>query len=122
MGKHVLQRRIPAGHGDQRDTSDRCCVSPRDSAKKHRKANDAPADDARLHDAIEAISEAFVLWDADNRLVMCNSKYKQFYNLADNAAVSPGTPYEEVIADRGRARRTHQGHHERQQVLGRAHL
>ena len=47
-----------------------------------------PAEDARLHDAIEAISEAFVLWDADNRLVMCNSKYKQFYNLAEDAVSS----------------------------------
>jgi len=54
-------------------------------------------DDARLHDAIETISEAFVLWDADNHLVMCNSKYKQFYNLDDKAVV-PGTPYEQVIA------------------------
>ena len=33
--------------------------------------------DARLHDAIEAISEAFVLWDANNRLVLCNSKFQQ---------------------------------------------
>ena len=30
--------------------------------------------DIRLRDAIETISEAFVLWDADNRLVMCNSQ------------------------------------------------
>ncbi len=70
-------------------------VSPRDATKST--VRNGAADDARLHDAIEAISEAFVLWDADNRLVMCNSKYKQFYNLG-NAAVSPGTPYEEVIA------------------------
>ena len=35
----------------------------------------------RLKDAIEAISEAFVLWDADNRLVICNSKYQQFHSL-----------------------------------------
>ncbi len=54
--------------------------------------------DDQLHDAIEAISEAFVLWDADNRLVMCNEKYKQFYNLGD-AVVAPGTPYEKVIAE-----------------------
>ena len=54
-------------------------------------AHSAPASDIRLHDAIEAISEAFVLWDSDNRLVLCNSKYKQFYNLSDDA-VAPGTP------------------------------
>lgn len=54
--------------------------------------------DAQLHDAIEAISEAFVLWDNENRLVMCNSKYKQFYKLNDDV-VLPGTPYEKVIAN-----------------------
>ena len=52
--------------------------------------------DLRLRDAIETISEAFVLWDADNRLVMCNSKYQQLHNLAD-AAVQPGTPYSDVM-------------------------
>ena len=33
------------------------------------------AADLRLRDAIETIPEAFVLWDADNRLVMCNSNF-----------------------------------------------
>ncbi|WP_137388028.1 sensor histidine kinase [Rhodoligotrophos defluvii] len=49
----------------------------------------------RLRDAIENISEAFVLWDADNRLVMCNSKYQQFHNLPASVCVA-GTPYEMV--------------------------
>ncbi|MEJ1158032.1 sensor histidine kinase [Prosthecomicrobium sp. N25] len=52
--------------------------------------------DLRLRDAIETISEAFVLWDADNRLVMCNSKYQQLHNL-DDEAVTAGTPYAEVM-------------------------
>ena len=37
--------------------------------------------DMRLRDAIETISEAFVLWDAENRLVMCNSKFQELHNL-----------------------------------------
>ncbi len=53
--------------------------------------------DIRLRDAIETISEAFVLWDADNRLVMCNSKYQQLHGIPD-AALAPGTPYADVIA------------------------
>jgi two-component system cell cycle sensor histidine kinase PleC len=52
---------------------------------------------ARLRDAVENISEAFVLWDQQNRLVMCNSKYQQFHGLPDSAVV-PGNAYEEVIA------------------------
>jgi two-component system, cell cycle sensor histidine kinase PleC len=54
-------------------------------------------ENARLRDAVETISEAFVLWDRDNRLVMCNSKYQQFHGLPDDT-VRPGSPYDEVIA------------------------
>ena len=53
--------------------------------------------DIRLRDAIETISEAFVLWDAENRLVMCNSKYQQLHGIPD-AVARAGTPYAEVIA------------------------
>ncbi len=57
--------------------------------------------DMRLRDAIESISEAFVLWDIDNRLVMCNSKFQRLHNLSNDTLV-PGTPYAEVMS-RGRA-------------------
>ncbi len=50
----------------------------------------------RLKDAVENISEAFVLWDADNHLVLCNSKYQQFHSLPASACV-PGTPYEDMV-------------------------
>ena len=57
----------------------------------------SPDANARLRDAVETISEAFVLWDNQNRLLMCNSKYQQFHGLPD-AAIRPGTTYEAVIA------------------------
>ena len=50
----------------------------------------------RLKDAIENISEAFVLWDSDNRLVLCNSKYQQFHSLPASVCI-PGTAYENVV-------------------------
>ena len=50
----------------------------------------------RLMDAVENISEAFVLWDADNRLVLCNSKYQQFHSLPASVC-APGTAYEDVV-------------------------
>jgi two-component system, cell cycle sensor histidine kinase PleC len=53
--------------------------------------------DARLRDAIEAISEAFVLWDAGNRLVLCNSKFQRLHELPSGAVVS-GNSYAEVMA------------------------
>ena len=49
--------------------------------------------DLRLRDAIETIGEAFVLWDADNRLVMCNSKFQDLHDLPPEI-VHRGTPYE----------------------------
>lgn len=52
--------------------------------------------DLRLRDAIETIPEAFVLWDADNRLVLCNSHFKRLHKLPDDA-VKQGTSYETVI-------------------------
>jgi len=53
--------------------------------------------DIRLRDAIENISEAFVLWDSKKRLVMCNSKYQQLYNLS-TASIASGSSYESVTA------------------------
>ena len=55
------------------------------------------AADLRLRDAIETIPEAFVLWDAENRLVLCNSNFQALHNLPDKAVMS-GTSYEDVVA------------------------
>ena len=63
--------------------------------------------DLRLRDAIENISEAFVLWDARRRLVMCNSKYQQLYKLP-NSAVTPGRSHESIMATGRKPRIRHQ--------------
>ncbi len=55
------------------------------------------AADLRLRDAIETIPEAFVLWDADNRLVLCNSNFQALHRLPDEAVVA-GARYEAVVA------------------------
>jgi two-component system, cell cycle sensor histidine kinase PleC len=52
--------------------------------------------DLRLRDAIETIPEAFVLWDAGDRLVLCNSHFQKLHRLPDSA-VTPGTSYETII-------------------------
>ena len=51
--------------------------------------------DMRLRDAIETISEAFVLWDSENKLVLSNSKYLHLHGLSP-ADARPGTAYGEV--------------------------
>ncbi len=53
--------------------------------------------DIRLRDAIETIPEAFVLWDQENRLVLCNSNFQALHRLPDEL-IAPGTSYEQIVA------------------------
>ena len=55
------------------------------------------AADMRLRDAVEAISEAFVLWDQSNRMVLCNSKFRHLHALSAEDAL-PGRRYVEVMS------------------------
>ncbi|HEY1944623.1 MAG TPA: ATP-binding protein [Roseiarcus sp.] len=68
------------------DISDRKC-----------EAEQSATADQRLREAIEAISEAFVVWDSSNRLVLCNSKYQRLHNLPGEA-VRAGMAYSELAA------------------------
>ena len=66
-----------------------------DVTERKREAEASATADQRLREAIEAISEAFVLWDSANRLVLCNSKYQRLHNLPGEA-VRPGAHYGEL--------------------------
>ncbi|MFC3117764.1 PAS-domain containing protein [Jhaorihella thermophila] len=46
--------------------------------------------------AINSLNDAFVMFDANNRLVQCNRRYRELYNLPDGA-VRAGTPRQDVI-------------------------
>ena len=50
----------------------------------------------QLLDAIESISEGFVLFDAEDRLILCNERYREFYSPVKHLLV-PGVRFEEVI-------------------------
>ena len=58
---------------------------------------------SRLTDAIESISEGFSLYDADDKLIVCNSRYRDLF--ASHADVmQPGTSFETIVrtaVDRG---------------------
>jgi two-component system cell cycle sensor histidine kinase PleC len=60
-------------------------------------AEQTAAADVRLRDAIETIPEAFVLWDADNRLVLCNSNFQALHGLPDEA-ITAGMPFDQIAA------------------------
>src|SRR6516165_7180946 len=47
----------------------------------------------RLLDAVESFSEGFALWDVEDRLVMCNSRYREMYAAVDPEKLRPGTSY-----------------------------
>lgn len=67
-----------------------------DISEQHNIQQETQQKDLRLHDAIENLPEAFVLWDPSKNLVMCNSKYQQLHGL-DAISAQPGMGYDEVM-------------------------
>ena len=58
--------------------------------------DEATAARRRLTDALESISEGFFLYDADDRMVLCNSRYRELYpGMAD--VYRPGLQFEEML-------------------------
>jgi adenylate cyclase len=51
---------------------------------------------ARLGEAIEAVSEGFALYDADDRLIISNSRFREMYGGTD-LEIKPGTRYEDIL-------------------------
>src|SRR5262249_4379189 len=50
----------------------------------------------RLTEAIEAISEGFSLYDSDDRLITCNTRYKELFPGHRDEMV-PGTSFERIV-------------------------
>ena len=50
----------------------------------------------RLWDAIEALPDAFVMYDKDDRLIACNKRYKEFY-AASADAIYPGAKFQDIM-------------------------
>jgi adenylate cyclase len=75
---------------------DNLIESQRLEQERQRAEAEAQRAQARLGEAIEAISEGFALYDADDRLVVCNSRFKEMYaGLA--VEIQPGTQYETIL-------------------------
>jgi two-component system cell cycle sensor histidine kinase PleC len=55
----------------------------------------AQAAENRLRDAIESVSEAFVLWDRNGRLLLCNRNYRNVFSL-EPKLLKPGATRDEV--------------------------
>lgn len=59
-----------------------------DVTEQHNLARQSEQADMRLRTAIESISESFVLWDTNDRLVMCNTKFQEQMGLSASQVVS----------------------------------
>ncbi|MFN3549757.1 MAG: PAS domain-containing sensor histidine kinase [Mesorhizobium sp.] len=68
-----------------------------DISEQRKLARESEMADMRLRTAIETISESFVLWDADDRLVMCNTKFQEQMGLTDGD-VAPGSKRDDLQA------------------------
>ena len=74
-----------------------------DISDRRRAEEEARRSGELLRGAIDAIDEAFVLYDAEDRLVLCNDRYREIYaDLAD--LIVPGARFEDLMragAERG---------------------
>src|ERR1700720_1854864 len=99
-GPAALQRLVAAVDAAYTDfDSDRAMLerSQELSSKELSEARDkATQAQTRLTDALESISEGFFLFDADDRMVLCNSRYRELYpGLAD--LMRPGLEFGHLI-------------------------
>jgi PAS domain S-box-containing protein len=51
----------------------------------------------RLAEAIESISEGFVFYDPEDRLVLCNTRYRELLYAGHESEVTPGMAFEAII-------------------------
>jgi class 3 adenylate cyclase/methyl-accepting chemotaxis protein len=101
-----LQASLPTGGSDEIGRMAEALAVFRDTAVEVKKTNLREINEARrrLTDAIESISEGFSLYDADDRLVVCNSTYRKLLYPGIEDIVTPGASFETIIrkaAERG---------------------
>ena len=95
---------IPTAGRDEIGSMTRALTMLRDSLQERRRLEQerqraeaaAGRAQAQLGEAIEAISEGFALYDANDRLVVCNSRFKEMYAGTD-LEIQPGVQYETIL-------------------------
>ena len=51
-----------------------------------------------LENALESMSDGFVMFDAEDRLIACNSRYKDFYRISA-PFIKPGARFEDIMRE-----------------------
>src|SRR6185437_8947090 len=52
--------------------------------------------ESRLRNAVDSISEGFVIYDANDRFVMCNAAHEKLYSVV-RSLLRPGVPFEQIL-------------------------
>jgi PAS domain S-box-containing protein len=69
-----------------------------DISARKRAESEMQRAEALLRGAIDAVNEAFVLFDADDRLVFCNDKYREIYASAPDL-IQAGNSFEHILRE-----------------------
>jgi adenylate cyclase len=88
----------PAGGGDEIGEMTRALTVFRDTAVEIEDQGLREIGHARqcLIDAIESISEGFAFYDAEDRLQLCNTRYRELLYAGTDVELEPGTPFEAI--------------------------
>ncbi len=68
-----------------------------DITERKAREEEAAAANSRLQNAIDALKDGFVVWDADDRLVVCNDAFKK--QVPEEMRVETGRTYRELLTD-----------------------
>ncbi len=89
------KRRTARAEVNGRGAGERTVEGLRAECQALRKQLDAARDGAVFAEALEAVSEAIVIYDADGRLVTCNRNFRELYGYSEEEA-RPGVHYAEL--------------------------
>jgi len=94
-----LDTRVPSPGNDEIGRMAEALSIFRDTAVEVEEKNLRDISEARqrLVDAIEGTSEGFAFYDAEDRLVLCNSRYRALLYPGKNIRLEPGMTFEEVV-------------------------
>ncbi|MFO7805567.1 MAG: EAL domain-containing protein [Paracoccaceae bacterium] len=67
-----------------------------DTRKKVAALDKAASAEETLRSAIDALPDGFALFDAQDRLTVCNERYRDFYRISA-PAIRPGATFEEIL-------------------------
>lgn len=78
------------------DTGPLVCAAIRDITERRQIEDGARVNAERLASAVESVEDALALYDADDRLLLCNSAYRALVEVVPGSSLN-GRPYAEIL-------------------------